>query len=109
MAQMIKNPPANAGDLDPVPVWERSPGGGNDNPLQYASLENGQRSQAGGSPWGHKESHTTERLTLSRSHKPFLPLTRSESFVLKVFNTTTGRDEDQSPYSVAATYCNRQH
>ena len=34
------------------------------NTLQYSCLENhGQRSLAGYSPWGHKESDTIERLT----------------------------------------------
>ena len=40
---MVKNPPANAGDVgDPgsVPGLGRFPGGGNGNPLQYACLEN---------------------------------------------------------------------
>ena len=37
---MIKNPPASAGDLGLVPGSERSPGGGNGNPLQYSCLEN---------------------------------------------------------------------
>ena len=34
------------------------------NPLQYSCLENphGQRSLAGYSPWGHKESETTEAM-----------------------------------------------
>ena len=39
---MVKNLPANAGaaiDVGSIPGWERSPGGGNGNPLQYASLE----------------------------------------------------------------------
>ena len=43
MAQVVKNPPANtedAGDLDSIPGLGRSPGGGNDNPLQYSCLEN---------------------------------------------------------------------
>ena len=38
-----KNPPANAGDTgeeDLNPGLGRSPGGGNDNPLQYSCLEN---------------------------------------------------------------------
>ena len=41
---------------------QRSPGGGHGNPLQYSCLENphGQRSLAGYSPWGHKESDTTK-------------------------------------------------
>ena len=40
---MVKNLPANAGDIGDVgsiPELERSPGGGNGNPLQYSSLEN---------------------------------------------------------------------
>ena len=40
---MVKNPPANAGDMRDVgliPESGRSPGGGNDNPLQYSCLEN---------------------------------------------------------------------
>ena len=40
---MVKNPPANAGDIRDVsmiPGWRRSPGGGHNNPLQYSSLEN---------------------------------------------------------------------
>ena len=32
---MIKNSPANAGDLDLIPGSGRSPGEGNGNPLQY--------------------------------------------------------------------------
>ena len=42
--------------------WEDSPGGVHGNPLQYSCLENphGQRSLAGYSPWGHKESDATE-------------------------------------------------
>ena len=34
MAQMIKNPPANAGDADLITGLGRSPGEGNGNPLQ---------------------------------------------------------------------------
>ena len=40
VSQMIKNPPANAGDPGLIPGWGRSPGEGNDNPLQYSCLEN---------------------------------------------------------------------
>ena len=39
---VVKNPPANAGDTGDVgliPGRGRSPGGGNDNPLQYSCLE----------------------------------------------------------------------
>ena len=37
---MVKNPPANAGDMDLIPGSERSHRGGNGNPLQYSYLEN---------------------------------------------------------------------
>ena len=37
---MVKNLPANAGDMDLIPELERSPGEENDNPLQYSYLEN---------------------------------------------------------------------
>ena len=68
MVLVVKNPPANAGDLGYVgstPGSGRSPRGGHINSLQYSCLENphGQRSLAGYSPWGHKESDRTERLT----------------------------------------------
>ena len=39
---MVKNPPANAREPDIIPGWERSPGEGNDNLLQYPCLR---------SPW----------------------------------------------------------
>ena len=37
---MVKDPPANAGDVGWIPGSGRSPGEGNDNPLQYSCLEN---------------------------------------------------------------------
>ena len=46
---MVKNPPASAGaarDTGSVPELERSPGGGNGNPLQYFCLENSMGGQA---------------------------------------------------------------
>jgi len=55
------------GDLSSILGLGKSLGGGHGNPFQYTCLENphGQRSLADGSPWGHKESDTTERLSLS--------------------------------------------
>ena len=60
-----KESTGNAGDLGSIPRLGRSPGGGHGNPLQYSCLENphGQRNLAGYSPWGLKESDTTERLS----------------------------------------------
>ena len=43
VALLVKNPPANAGDIGPVgsiPGWGRSPGGGRGNLLQYSCLKN---------------------------------------------------------------------
>ena len=60
MAQMVKTPPASAGDASSIPELGSSPEEGNGNPLQYSCLENprGQRSLVGYSPWGRKESDT---------------------------------------------------
>ena len=35
---LVKNPPANAGDMGSIPGSGRSPGRGNGNPLQYSCL-----------------------------------------------------------------------
>ena len=50
------------GDASSIPGSGRSPGGGHGNPFQYSCLDNshGQRSLAGYSPQGHKESDMTE-------------------------------------------------
>ena len=37
---MVKNLPANAGDVGLTPKWGRSSGEGNSNPLQYSCLGN---------------------------------------------------------------------
>ena len=80
---MVKNSPANAGDVRDaglIPGSGRSPGEGNDNPLQYSCLENphGQRSLAGYSPQGGKESDTTEET----SHTPDFEVETINIFVL---------------------------
>ena len=60
----------NARDLSLIPGLGRSPGGGHGNPLQYSCLKNPheQKSLAGYSPWGCKESDTTGRPS-SAQHK----------------------------------------
>ena len=56
-----KESTCRAGDLDLIPELGRSPGGGHGNPLQYSCLENPhrQRSPAGYSPPGRRESGMT--------------------------------------------------
>ena len=39
VAQLVKKPPANAGDMGSIPGLGRSPGEGNGNPLQYSAWE----------------------------------------------------------------------
>ena len=65
VAQMVKNPRANAGDPGLIPESGRSPGGGHGNPIQYSCPENAhrQRSLVGYSLCGCKESDTTEQLS----------------------------------------------
>ena len=64
-----KEPACNAGDLPSITGMGRSLGGGHGNPLQYSCLENphGQRSLAGYSPRGCKESDTTEQLSTAQA------------------------------------------
>ena len=88
MAQTVKRLPA---------TWEtqvrslglgRSPVEGNGSPLQYSCLEksHGQRSLVGYSPWGPKESDTTERLQFltSRQERVFA-LMFLQTVMLRVF------------------------
>ena len=65
MALVVKNPPANAGDIGnagSIPGLGRSPGGGHGNPLQYSCLENAMDRGAwwAAVPGVSKESDTTE-------------------------------------------------
>ena len=51
VAPVVKNPPANEGDISNVgliPVSGRSPGGGNGNPLKYSCLKNLRIEEPGG-------------------------------------------------------------
>ena len=54
--RVVKNPPANAGDVGPIPGSGRSPGEGYGYPLQYSCLENSMDREA----WSCKEFDTTE-------------------------------------------------
>ena len=65
MAQTVKASAYNAGYLGSVPGLGRSPGEGNGIPVFLPGKFHGRRSLAGYSPWGCKESDTTERLHLS--------------------------------------------
>ena len=54
-SSVVKNLPANAGDSGLIPGLGRSPGEGNDNPLQYSCLgKSMDRGAWQASPWDHK-------------------------------------------------------
>ena len=59
----------SAGDPGSIPGLGRSPGEGNGQPtpVSLPGKSHGQKSLVGCSPWGCKESGTTERLTLTYS------------------------------------------
>ena len=71
---VLKNPPGNARDLGLIPGSGRSPGEGGGNslptPVFLPGESHGQRSLVGYSPWGHKESDTTEGLSTPISITP---------------------------------------
>ena len=62
---MVKNSPANEGDVGSIPRSVKSPGGGNDNPLQYSSLEN---SMGRGAWWATVHGVTKSQTQLKDEH-----------------------------------------
>ena len=68
---MVKNPPANAGDtrdVGSIPGSERTPGGGNGNPLQYSCLENSMDREAWQPTVSGVVKSRTERSTHAHTH-----------------------------------------
>ena len=95
---VVRNLLVHTGDLDSVPGSGRSPGAGNDDPLQYSCLGNSrQRSLAGYSPWSHKELDTTEWLNnRPYKHKRRNPPQKTESRSMgKGFHVMTKWDLSQ--------------
>ena len=72
---VVKNPPANAGDIrnvSSIPGSGRSPGGRawQLTPVLLPGESHGQRSLMGYSPWGHKELNTAKATEQAHSHRP---------------------------------------
>ena len=61
---MVENPPTSAGDMSSI-SWSGSPGEGKWQPASVFLLEkcHGEGSLEGYSPWSHKESDVTQRLS----------------------------------------------
>ena len=79
-----KESACSVGPLGSIPGLGRSLGEGHGNPIQYSCLENPmQRSLAVYTPWGHKESDTTDRLTLSLSKCTYLICSRYNTVTIQ--------------------------
>ena len=82
---MGKESTDNAGDTGNVgliPGSGRSPGGRKwqPTPVFFPAESHGQRSLAGHSPMGHKESDTTERLSMQHNENAFYNLNSPDNF-----------------------------
>ena len=71
----------NAGDLGSIPELGRSPGEGKGYPLQYCGLE-----KSMDNPWGCKELHMIDRLSLLHSFKSSKQIIETSS---KIFDIVT--------------------
>ena len=103
VAQVIKNQPA---------VWEtwfdpwsgRFPGGRNGNPLQYSCLGNPMdRGAWRASPWGRKESDTTERLNWTELNWAEEPPTMKKK--AQCFASFSFLEKSILKYRVRNVYC----
>ena len=75
-----KESACNAGDPGSVPGLGKAPGEGNGNPLRSSSLENSMDR-----PWSHKDSDTTEWLTLDSRRNLQWRLLRCQKYDLFSF------------------------
>ena len=82
---MVKNLPANAGDLGLIPGSGRSPGEENGNPLQYSGLENPMdRSLVGYRPGGHKRVRHN-LVTKKHQYAKNSCKKKNSSFILQIY------------------------
>ena len=103
---MVKNPPANVGDGGSIPGQEA---------VFLPGESHGQSSLVGYSPWGHKESDTTEQLHFhcvyiyTHTHTTYFTLLlivlviisrerNKENRVLEVLNRIAGEKNVRSKY-----------
>ena len=68
-------------------------------PVFLPGESHGQRSLAGYSPWGHKESDTTEQLRTAHSHR----VTANQQFVKNGLSTRPDKEESNRPRLACAT------
>ena len=111
VAQRVKDLPAMR-EMGLIPGLETFPGGGLGNPLQYSCRENphGQRSLAGYSPRGRKESDTTEWFHFTwqcYSRKNCLSILLTHTNPQKALKGGRKPREGRSGYSVILEFKNK--
>ena len=83
---VVKNPPANTGDVPSIPGSGRSPGEGNGNPLQYSCLGNSM-------DWGawqaivHGVARVRHNLEATQEFQPSFQLHFLKNTTCKVVHT----------------------
>ena len=107
VAPVVKNPPANAGDIRDVgsiPGSDRYPGGGHSNLLWYSCQENpiDRGALAGYSPQRHTELDTTEVAQSTHTHIWGI---QSRSNDKVVFKFSHDRGNDSKPNFVPLHCC----
>ena len=95
---VVKNPPANVGDLGLIPASGRSSGEGNGSPLQYSCLGN-KRSLVSYSLWGYKRIEQNLFLVTEQQQQSMLNM--DEQSPLQ--NADAGRTKLQSNPSAYTT------
>ena len=70
MALVVKNPPANEGDMGSIPGLRRSLGGGHSNALQHSCLEISMDRESMGSQDPEKPSVTNRSLQCDYENVP---------------------------------------
>ena len=110
VALVVKNTPANAvdeRDRSSTPGWERSPGGGHGNPLQYSCLENSMDRGAWGlwSIGSQRVRHNWSNLAQHSTDIYPLPLeSLSHSFRYCHASRSSQSDQLNSPCYTAASH-----
>ena len=84
---VVKNPPANAGDVGSISEWGRSAEEGNGNPFQYSCLGNGMDRGA----WWATVSKRV-RHNLATKQQQFKKKTTMYMYLLKILQKVPNRD-----------------
>ena len=83
-----------------IPGLGRSPGEGIGYPFQYSGEFHGQKSLAGYSPWGRKESDTTELFSFPHFNRPWKILFFACGFAISRVYLVVSKEELGYPVSI---------